>query len=152
MTLLHAKNWTFFGFLFLDSRVHQQLMLLLPSFMITSFISFIELRNHYIITQLFTPGLMPRRRSWPQVFGQWQRQVTRGKETDIYIQPLQSSTGQVVWWYCQHVDLQVRHCLAKKENHITYAYSKSIFQGVVYMPWTDSSISWYQDVKIHSLF
>lgn len=46
VTLLHAKNWTFFGFLFLDSRVHQQLMLLLPPFMITSFISFIELRNH----------------------------------------------------------------------------------------------------------
>lgn len=46
VTLLHAKNWTFFGFLFLDSRVHQQLMLLLPPFMITSFTSFIELRNH----------------------------------------------------------------------------------------------------------
>lgn len=156
VTLLHAKNWTFFGFLFLDSRVHQQLMLLLPSFMITSFISFIELRNH--LGRLYNNTTV---HTWfnaqASVVAPGLRSVTETGHAGqgdgyIYIQPLQSSTGQVVWWYCQHVDLQVRHCLAKKENHITYAYSKSIFQGVVYMPWIDSSISWYQDVKIHSLF
>lgn len=125
-------------------------------FMITSFISCIELRNH--LGRLYNNTTV---HTWfnaqASVVAPCLRSVTETGHAGqgdgyIYIQPLQSSTGQVVWWYCQHVDLQVRHCLAKKENHITYAYSKSIFQGVVYMPWIDSSISWYQDVKIHSLF
>lgn len=133
MTLLHAKNWTFFGFLFLDSRVHQQLMLLLPPFMITSFTSFIELRNH--LGQLYNNTTV---HTWfnaqASVVAPGLRSVTEtghAGQGDGYIYTATAVKYRPsVWWYCQHVDLQVRHCLGKKENHITYALSRSCLHAL----------------------